>query len=337
MMKKQVKVFLIVSILFLGFVGFIKTPEKIQGTLTSDIKILLLMDDGYGANFNGIRTKFEQFKWNITIAGPSTTIIGCDFNLNTPLDTDILISDVNITEYDCLCIMPGETYVNLYDDPNVNNLITTALSNDMIVAAWCRAVRILAAADVISGKNVTGHVDYQAEYESAGATFFLLSPPIIDGNIVTSVRSNFYQTAMCVAIAQALGVYETNAPEVSNINYDLYEETTCNFSVEFTEESGVQSAVVRMKTITDGAILATYSSPLVDPDGDGIFKGSISLLTEAEFEVIIQVEDIFWNEATYNNVTTISNIKTGGLEVFPILIPFLTIAVIIYLKRKTVI
>lgn len=141
---------------------------------------------------------------------------------------------------------------------------------------------------------------------------------------------------MCVAIAQALGVYETNAPEVSNISYDLYVETICNFSVEFAEESGVHSAVVKMKAIADGPSLIIYSSALVDLDRDGIFEGSITLLMEAEFEVIIHVEDIFWNEETYNNVTTISNIKNGGLEVFPILIPFLTIAVIIYLKRKTV-
>lgn len=33
-----------------------------------DIDILLLMDDTYGGNYQGIINKFEQFGWNITIA-----------------------------------------------------------------------------------------------------------------------------------------------------------------------------------------------------------------------------------------------------------------------------
>jgi len=332
-MKRQLRVFLILISLFLGFLTFLQASENGKALNTSDIDILLLMDNDYGANCDMIITKFEQFKWNVTIAGPSETILGCDFTGNAPFDTDLLVTEVNIELYDCLCIMPGETYAYLYENSLVNAMITNALSDNLIVAAWCRAVRILADADVISGKNVTGHADYQAEYEAAGATFNLLSPPIIDGNIVTSVRSNFYQTEMCLAIATALGVYETDAPTVAGITYELYDDTNCDFQVNFSDVSGILSATIRMKVITDDPSPLIKSTLLTDSDHDGTYEGTIQFLEEVDYEVIIEVKDIFWNEATYNNVAIINN-KTGGLETISIIAPFIVIAVLLYIKRK---
>ena len=42
-------------------------------------------------------------------------------------------------------------------------------------------------------------------------------PPVIDGNIVTGVRSRFYRQEMCEAIASAVGVFEEDPPQVSNV------------------------------------------------------------------------------------------------------------------------
>ena len=71
--------------------------------------------------------------------------------------------------------------------------------------AWCRAVRVLARAGVLDGRRAVGHADYASEYEAAGATHLGDDhPPVIDANIVTSVRSRFYRSETCEAIGRAV-------------------------------------------------------------------------------------------------------------------------------------
>ena len=50
-----------------------------------------------------------------------------------------------------------------------------------------------------------GHADYADEYAAAGATYLGNDhPPVLDGNILTSVRSRFYRTQTCEAIGKAV-------------------------------------------------------------------------------------------------------------------------------------
>ena len=88
----------------------------------------------------------------------------------------------------------------------------------IIIAAWCRAVRLLAAADIVEGKNIIGHFDYFDEYKAAGANYIEysftwkdgkkifnnVSPPIQDGNIITTVRSLYYRNEMCELIKKTV-------------------------------------------------------------------------------------------------------------------------------------
>ena len=177
------------------------------------------MDTDYGVNYHYIRIVFERYGWEITTTALNQTIFECSYGGGTPLNVDILISEISdVTEYDVVTIMPGESHENLRTNENALNLIQEAVAENLIVTAWCRAVRVLAAADVIDGKNVTGHVDYQAEYEAAGATFFESVPPITDENIITSVRSNYYREETCEAIAMAVGYYDMDPPELFDVS-----------------------------------------------------------------------------------------------------------------------
>ena len=77
---------------------------------------------------------------------------------------------------------------------------------------------MLATADIIRGKNVIGHFDYFDEYKAAGANYVEYSfiwdngkkifqnvtPPIRDGNIITTVRSLYYRNEMCQLIKEAI-------------------------------------------------------------------------------------------------------------------------------------
>jgi hypothetical protein len=174
----------------------------------------------------------------------------------------------------------------------------------LIVSAWCRAVRVLAAADVIDGKDVTGHADYQAIYESAGATFHELVPPIIDGNIVTGVRSRFYRTEMCEAIAASLGVYEEYAPIISHTEISpdtIMPEDEIEISTQANDESGVVSVEVEVYGLDEFGEQVD-AIPIVDISLNGsaplpIFSGTIGGLDEGLYSIEIKATDSFGNRA----------------------------------------
>jgi putative intracellular protease/amidase len=180
------------------------------------IRILLLMDDGLGANYDMkdtfpcIKEQFEQYGWKITTAALKRRVERCDYCAGIglePVTVDYLVGEINdVSEYDIVCLLPGNTGMsNLLASPAALDLVRTAAKSDLVVAAWCKSVRVLAAAGLLDGLDVVGHAEFKKEYEAAGATWLGNDhPPITQGNIITSVRSRFYRTAMCEAMRKAV-------------------------------------------------------------------------------------------------------------------------------------
>jgi len=194
------------------------------------IDVLLITDENYGSSFvvgdentKSIKQQFEEFGWNITIAGVKDTLTPCDWGSKT-FGTDKMIvnkkvSDINNpSEFSAIIILPGRSFANLLKSTEMMSLLKEANQEGVIIAAWCRGVRLLAAADIIRGKNVIGHFDYFDEYKTAGANYVEYSfmwdngkkifqnvtPPIRDGNIITTVRSLYYRNEMCQIIKEAI-------------------------------------------------------------------------------------------------------------------------------------
>lgn len=184
------------------------------------VNALLLLPDHYGANYYLNKDNFELFGWNVTVAGVEQVIGPCtSFAAQhgcRGVAVDVLVSDItDVTEYDVLAIMPStrfssgrgpdEPYGDLLESHETLELIASAVEEGLVVYAPCAGVRVLAAADVIDGKNVTGRSQFKDEYVAAGATFIGSSPPaVIDDNIVTAVRGLYYHVQNCQAIATSL-------------------------------------------------------------------------------------------------------------------------------------
>lgn len=202
-MIKCLKIVILLSLVSLSLAN--EGSGKMETVTPQTVKILLIMDHNYGANYHFILEIFEEYGWNITVTGLFDPLTPCRYqDQSNILGIDILIDDVALTQgYHCISIMPGQTHTNLLGSNVVLDLIRSAVSSNIIVSAWCNAVRILAKADVINGINITGAESYQSEYEAAGATFFEYVPPIRDGNIITSVRSRFYRNETCELIKKA--------------------------------------------------------------------------------------------------------------------------------------
>lgn len=199
------------------------------------VRVLLMMDDNLGCTYEvtvgkikSIQSQLEAFGWELTETSVKNELIPCPWgvkNFNTkPFKVDTLIGDIkDMKMYHALIILPGRDYKNLLSSPKALALIREAVDLKMPVAAWCRGVRLLAAADVIRGKKVIGNINHLQEYKDAGANaveysveeidgkriFKNISPPVIDGNIITTVRSLYYRNQMCQLIKKAVDAYRS--------------------------------------------------------------------------------------------------------------------------------
>ncbi|MHA1505548.1 MAG: DJ-1/PfpI family protein [Candidatus Heimdallarchaeota archaeon] len=280
------------------------TAHKTEATTIiaqdSDVKILLLLDHEYGGNYIHIREILEnQFGWDVTTVALESTVSPCTYH-SIYLDVDVTVDNLTqLSSYDCLSIMPGAQVDNLLASQAVMNLINSALSNGLVVSAWCRAVRVLAAADVIDGKNVTGNADYESEYVDAGATFFELSPPIIEA--IPSVDGYLIK---------------------SNV----------------TDDSGILSVEVKLTSVDENnqRILGgtTYSLDLLDGDENGVFEYDVPLTT-GRFTIDIIATDIYMNEITFTDLAILDPSTKNNFWPFMIIaLPFIMAVTIKKMKEN---
>ena len=209
-MKNRKNIFVLLILLFF--------PSEYL--FSDNIKVLFILPQKYGLNGHLSREMFDSFGWDVTIAGVDSIILPCDYSLSQgskPFNVDITIAEINnVNQYDCIVISSmswAENYITAYNDlMNCAELITllnTANNEGIVIAATCAGVRVLATADIINGRNVTGKAGpnnyYANEYVTAGATFLgenIL--PVIDGNIVTTTRGQYYMKQNCEALMIAI-------------------------------------------------------------------------------------------------------------------------------------
>ncbi len=189
-----------------------------RSVLAEDVKLLVILPDQYGANWYLHQDNYLLHGWNITYTGLTATVQPCQAfaeNVNCPpIDTDLLLSEIDdITQWDCIVIGTSTQYggnnpfIPLMNDTHTLELLQQAVANDVVIIAWCAGVRLLAAADVIDGRNVTGSENFSQEYVAAGANFITPDvPPVRDGCIITSTRGQYYSIQCFDLLEEA--VYE---------------------------------------------------------------------------------------------------------------------------------
>jgi len=324
-------------VLTLGVSIGITAPLLVQANTQADpIKILFVMDEDFGSCYGPIRIVFERFGWNITTTALTETLTSCNFAHNVQLDVDILLTEISdVTEYDVVTVIPGSSHDALRANETALDLIRSAVSENLIVTGWCRAVRVLADADVIDGKNVTGNVDYQAEYEAAGATFFESSPPITDGNIITSVRSTFYREETCNAIGAAVGFYEPNAPTLTSASVSpspTAVDIVPLLTADLDDETFVYMAnckIYKLNSTGGRPVAHTFHIGMNATDTENQFECVIRYLDLGNYTVDLLVWDCFMNYVEFTDAVEfsvleelpITNTTVQGLDLMQLIIP----------------
>ena len=96
-------------------------------------------------------------------------------------------ADVRNDDYDALMIAGGRAPEYLRLDKRLIEIVRSFAAENRPIAAICHAAQILAAADVIRGRRVSGYSACAPEVRLAGAEFVDTAPDraIRDGNLVS--------------------------------------------------------------------------------------------------------------------------------------------------------
>ena len=179
------------------------------------VRMLLLWGDLYGANCTmstkklSIVDKFRRYGWDLTSAAATRTVEPCGFARERgaeAIEMDCTFDELaDIEDFDGLSVMPGPAHRGLIDAPAVLEMIRHAADAGLVVSGWRRGVRVLAAADVLRGRQIVGHSDDRDAIEAAGGVFVGHDhPPVIDGRLVTGARSYHYRAKNADAIRVAM-------------------------------------------------------------------------------------------------------------------------------------
>jgi len=107
---------------------------------------------------------------------------GHAFTLNADFD------DVDPSRYDALVVAGGRAPEYLRLDERVLDVTRHFFDRTKPVAAVCHGLQILAAADVLEGRRVTGYPAVGPEMEAAGAEWVDadMDEAVVDGSLVTA-------------------------------------------------------------------------------------------------------------------------------------------------------
>jgi putative intracellular protease/amidase len=246
-------------------------PEMINPG-PGDVRILLLLPKGLGANYYLNEDNFELFGWHITRVGVSEEVSPCSdaqgYYGMPGIRVDELLSDIDdINAYHALAIMPAkkdspDPYGDLMNSPEALDLVRGAVDNGLAVYGTCAGVSVLGSAGVLDGVEVTGSPSFQDEFEAAGAVYVGTKIlPVIDDNIITTSRGLYFNRENCEAVARAL---ENSMPGGEDIIREIDVETEVN-SIDEKKTSW---------TKTFGGISADGGRDVIETsDGDFIIAG----------------------------------------------------------------
>lgn len=218
--NSSIKTFVIIGvlsfviILYLVVCGtFDNKTENYDG-----VNILVLASKNYGLNSFINRDLMEQFGWNLTYTGVLDSINACppvEKQLGVPpIIPDFKVDEIDdLSKYDGIFIPPGSgsyykvpnAFGDLLSSPAALKIISDAVKHDKAVFATCSGLRVLAAADVLMGREVVGAPEFKDEYEAAGAKFLGKNhAPSISGNVITTARDLYNNYVNMLAISTVI-------------------------------------------------------------------------------------------------------------------------------------
>ncbi|WET01760.1 type 1 glutamine amidotransferase domain-containing protein [Flavobacterium sp. YJ01] len=183
---------------------FFFTPVK-DKTILKGKKIAVLAADGFEEiELTGPVWYFRELGAQVDIIAPKFNPAPARYGLSTPemakthimaiqylqptgwIKFDRTADQIKVSDYDAVFI-PGGAWNpdNLRYDKDVIKFIKDFNKSGKLIAAICHAPVVLASADILKGRKLTGYWNIQIDLKNAGG-IVSDQPVVVDSNIITS-------------------------------------------------------------------------------------------------------------------------------------------------------
>ncbi len=296
----QFILFLLLLSIFLFNTSTITKADTIDLT---GYKFVAFVADGYdhGELYNVKNWLQQRGGTDFTIAGLEKIVT----HSGGDIETDILISEVNVSEYDCIIIPGGEGPANLITSEEVLDQVRLAHSEVIILAAICHGPLVLAEAGVINDTYVTGYAGISGDLTNAGG-IYLDVRAYVDGNIVTGNTAIYYKE-FCYCIAKALGCLENTPPVLEESAFEHLESQfsdILNIRVKITDDNTISQVTAHLYAVISSHTYLVNSYDL-ENEGNNHFNGSFTISGNGTYSVDIYAVDMYYNFITYENLTSL--------------------------------
>ncbi len=119
----------------------------------------------------------------ITLASSKTGTAHGSYGLTAQVD--ILLSDINPQDYDCVIFVGGMGSSEYFNDQKTHSIAREMFAQKKLVCALCIAPNTLAQAGILKGKKVTAYPSVKDDLIKQGA-IYTGKDVEIDGNIITA-------------------------------------------------------------------------------------------------------------------------------------------------------
>lgn len=156
-------------------------PAPVQAS-GKKVLVVIPQTDFQDKEFNTMREALEHAGCQYTVATRDHAVaVGVAGVSVTP---DILLSEVDIDEYNALVFIGGPGAENLYNNEDAHRIAVEAAKENKVIGAICLAPVILARAGVLDGQRATVYYSMSRELTKNGAEYTGASVEI-DGRIIT--------------------------------------------------------------------------------------------------------------------------------------------------------
>ena len=296
----------------------------------------MLLDDEFDSSeYFGVKNKLASFGCTIVNTATKESV---ESQTGDIITVDILFSEADEDDYDCIYIPGGLAPSNLIEKQAVLTFIQNANTKGIVLAAICSGPVVFAAAGIVEGRNVTGHTSVQKELVEAGGNF-IGGSCVRDDNLITA--NNPYMDLSCIEITKALGYYEDEPPEIEAMTYAIKTgeaSKECYLEMEITDYFGVQQVKIMLYKYENNRTTKTLegSVELQDYEQNDQFNGTITGLESGEYCIALYMQDVLRNEYLNESILELNLLATQNNPIVILTIGEVSVGIFstIYIIRK---
>lgn len=299
---------------------------------TSDVKVLILVIDGFGWNYFDAKDCFESWGVNVTTVAHSLDydIDSCTHREPRPITADILLTEMTpemVLEFDCLLVTSGGHWANMIASSTILTFISDAFDLGLIVASICTGTRIVAEAnDIVNGSKVISFTLSGPQMILSGATIVWGVEAVADGSMITGGRGGGTSSGgwleaptseICAEVVRnVLGLSRVAESSVSPSGGPIGTNFTITAVIDNLNDTlgdilstDIQEVNAQIYGFGNRTLIDTIE--LTDDNHDGNYTGHFIGLENGEYVVDIEVED------TNSTLEVVKEAEVFDVEVDP--------------------